>query len=260
MLGTKIKAFSQKSLTLMNINFKHVLKHYKEPTMESNKNSARIAGLLIILGIVAGILSIVPAVEGEAYLQEVAAQQNQVLTGAVFQFLLVPIYIGFALLLYPLFKKRYPSFSIGLVGFRMISGAFQLVGMMMLPVFIYLSQQYEAEAGANIAFYETTGTMLRLFRDLTNHLGVMLATGLGNLCLYAIFLKGKYIPIWLSLWGVLGAVLIMLASFLLLFHVIEVVSIEYGFMSIPLVLQEIILAIWLMVKGLDFTSHNPAHH
>lgn len=227
--------------------------------MESNKNVSRIAGLLIILGIIAGVLSIVPAVEGEAYLQEVAANENQVLRGAVFQFLLVPIYIGFALLLYPLFKKSNPSFSIGFVGFRMISGAFQLVGMMLLPIFIYLSQQYQAEAGSNLVFYETTGTMLRLFRDLTNHLGVMLATGLGNLCLYAIFLKGKQIPIWLSLWGVIGNLLIMLASFLLLFHVIEVVSIEYGMMSIPLVLQELVLAIWLMVKGLDFTSHNPVH-
>ena len=216
-----------------------------------NKQISRIAGVLIILGIIIGILSVVPSVEGENYLKEVYPNKSQVLTGALFQFFLAPIYIGFSLVLYQILRDFNKSLSIGFVGFRLIAGTFQLIGMVLLPMFILLSQKYLSDTSSNLMFYETTGEMLKLFRDLTNHLGVMLATGLGNLILYYIFFKGKYIPVWLSLWGIVGNALIIVAGFLLLFQFVEVVSTEYGAMTIPLVIQEIVLAIWLIVKGLN---------
>jgi len=218
--------------------------------MSSNKKIYRIAGILIILGIIAGILSIVPSVESVNFLEEVYPNRNQVLTGAIFQFFLVPIYIGFSLILYQVLSNYNKTFAIGFVGFRIMAGVFQLIGIILLPICILLSQKYLAQTTSDLVFYETAGEMLQLFRDLTNHLGVILATGLGNLLLYYIFYKGKHIPVWLSLWGIIGNTLIMLASFLILFQLIEVVSTEYGIMTIPLVLQEVVLAIWLIVKGL----------
>ncbi|MEM7375532.1 MAG: DUF4386 domain-containing protein [Bacteroidota bacterium] len=219
--------------------------------MKVNNRAARIAGILIILGIIAGIFSIVPSVEGENYLKDVYPNKHQVLTAAVFQFLLVPIYIGFSLVLYQVLRAFHQSLAIGFVGFRIIAGVFQLLGVILLPMFILLSQQYLSETSSNPMVYETFGDMLRLFRDLANHLGVMLATGVGNLLLYYAFWKGKHIPGWLSIWGIIGNVLLIGGSFLLLFQLIEVVSTEYGMITIPLVLQEVVLAIWLIVKGLN---------
>ena len=218
--------------------------------MNSNRKISSVAGVLIILGIIAGILSIVPSVESENFLEEVYPNRNQVLIGAIFQFFLVPIYIGFSLILYQILSKHNKTLAIGFVGFRIMAGVFQLIGIILLPLCILLSQKYLAQTTLNIVFYETIGEMLQLFRDLINHLGVILATGLGNLLLYYILYKGKHIPIWLSLWGIVGNMLIMLASFLILFQLVEVVSTEYGIMTIPLVIQEVVLAIWLIVKGL----------
>jgi len=219
--------------------------------MYSNKQISRIAGALIIIGIITGILSIVPSVESENFLKEVSLNKNQVLTGAVFQFCLVPIYIGFSLLLYPILRQFDRTLSVGFVGFRFMAGAFQLIGIILLPIFILLSQKYSTVSPSDITIYESAGDVLRLLRDLTNHLGVILATGLGNILLYLILYKEKLVPKWLSLWGFLSNTLIMAASFLIIFQLIEVVSIEYGMMSIPLVLQEIVLAIWLIIKGLN---------
>lgn len=221
--------------------------------MDSNKRISKIAGILILLGIIVGIFSIVPSVEGENFLEEVYPNRNQVLTGAVFQFFLVPIYIGFSLVLYQALRNYNKTLSIGFVGFRIMAGVFQLLGIILLPIFILLSQKFLAQTNADLIFYETIGEMLKLFRDLTNHLGVMLATGLGNLLLYYILFKGKLIPVWLSIWGIIGNTLIMIASFLLLFELIEVVSTEYGIMTIPLVLEEVVLAIWLIIKGLNLS-------
>ena len=56
--------------------------------MNSVRRKEIVAGILIIIGMIAGILSIVPSVESPESLTEVAANQNQVLTGAFFQFML----------------------------------------------------------------------------------------------------------------------------------------------------------------------------
>jgi hypothetical protein len=218
--------------------------------MKLIKRNSKIAGVLILLGIIVGILSIIPSVEGENFLEEVYPNKLQVYTGVIFQFFLVPIYIGFSLILYPILKNYNKALAVGFVGFRMMAGTFQLIGIILLPIFIYLSQTYLDQSTSEVYFYKTIGEMLHLFRDLTNHMGVMLATGFGNLLLYYILYKGKLIPAWLSIWGIIGNTLIMLASFLILFQSIEVISIEYGVITIPLVLQEVILAIWLITKGL----------
>lgn len=219
--------------------------------MNSNTKTSKIAGILIILGIISGILSIVSSVESNDFLNEVFPNKNQVLNGAIFQFLLVPIYIGFSLVLYPILKEYNKTLSIGFIGFRIMAGVFQLFGIILLPIFILLSQKFLAQTNIDLMFYETLGEMLKLLRDLTNHLGVILATGLGNLLLYYILFKGKLIPMWLLIWGITGNILMMTASFFLLFELIEVVSLEYGIMTIPLVLQEVILAFWLIIKGLN---------
>ncbi len=216
----------------------------------THKQISRTAGILILLGIITGILSVVPAVENDQFLAVVSLNKNQVLNGAIFQFFLVPIYVGFSLLLYPIIKQYNTTLSIGFVGFRFVAATFQLIGIILLPIFVLLSQEYSIANSSQIGVYEAAGDALRLFRDLTNHLGVILATGLGNLLFYAILYREKLVPKWLSTWGILGNIMVMTASFLILFQLIEVISPEYGVMSIPLVLQEVVLAIWLLTKGL----------
>ncbi|MDW7692651.1 DUF4386 domain-containing protein [Flammeovirgaceae bacterium SG7u.111] len=215
-----------------------------------NKHISRIAGALIILGIIIGILSIVPSVESNKFLDEIYPNKDQVLTGAIFQFLLVPIYVGFSLLLHPILKQYSNTLSIGFIGFRFMAATFQIIGIILLPVFVLLSQEYSKSNPSYIAIYESAGNLLRLSRDLINHLGVILPTGLGNFLLYLVLYRENLVPRWLSLWGLLGNIVIMLASFLIVFQLIEVISTEYGIMSIPLVVQEIILAMWLLKKGL----------
>lgn len=219
--------------------------------MNSNRKTAIIAGILILIGMVAGILSIVPSVEGPDYLTEVFANQNQVLSGAFFQFTLVPIYIGFALVLYPIIRKYNKSLAIGFVSFRIIAGVFQIVGVIALPIFILLSQKFIESTASDLLYFQTFGDVLKLGRDLANHVGVMLATGLGNLILFYVLFKTKLIPRWLSSWGLIGNTLAMLASFLILFRLIDVISPHFIVLTIPLVLQEIVLAIWLIVKGFN---------
>ncbi|MDN3649842.1 DUF4386 domain-containing protein [Reinekea marina] len=215
------------------------------------------AGLLIFSGIICGIFSVVPYVEGIEYLSESAPHGTRVLIGAVFQFLLVPIYFGFALFLYPILRRYNKSLAIGFVSFRLLSCVFQIIGVILLPLFILLSSKYLSVSNPDTSTIETLGEILKLGRDLTNHMGVMLATGLGNLILFYIFIKYKLAPLWLSYWGLLGNILAMFTSFLILFDAIDVISSTFIAMTIPLVIQEIVLAIWLIKKGLNSYNSIP---
>ena len=222
--------------------------------MNSNRKTALFAGILIIMGMVAGMLSVVPSVESSKYLTEVSANQNKVLTGAFFQLTLVPIYIGFALLLYPIIRKHNESLAIGFVSFRIIAGIFQLIGVIFLPLFLLLSQEFLKSTTPDLLFFQIFGDVLKLGRDLSNHVGMMLATGLGNLILFYIFYKTKLVPRWLSSWGLIGNTLAMLASFLILFRFIDVITPHFMVLTIPLVLQELVLAIWLIFKGFNSSA------
>jgi len=48
----------------------------------------------------------------------------------------------------------------------------------------------------------------------------------------------------------------MLASILFFFNLISVVSQEFIILTIPLVLQEVVLAFWLIIKGFNSSELN----
>ncbi len=57
------------------------------------------------------------------------------------------------------------------------------------------------------------------------------------------------VPRWLSGWGLLGTILTIVASYLIMFQFIEVISQTYILLNIPMAVQEIVLGMWLIIKG-----------
>jgi len=74
---------------------------------------------------------------------------------------------------------------------------------------------------------------------------VSIVFSLGALMIYAVFYQSKLIPRWLSTWGLVGGVLYFAAALLGMF------GFEWGFLELPLALQEMVLALWLIIKGLN---------
>lgn len=217
----------------------------------SERKTARIAGVLIIIGMVAGILSIVSVIEDTDYLIKVSANENQVLIGAFFQFIMIPAYIGFALSLYPILRKYNEGLALGFVGFRIIAGMFHLIGVIILPLFLILSQEFIKAGAPDSSYFQTLGGLLRAGRDLVNHVAMILALSLGGLMFFYVLYQSKLVPRWLSGWGFVGTTLTILASLLLLFRLIDVITPIYLVLNLPLALQEMVLAVWLIVKGFN---------
>jgi len=64
---------------------------------------------------------------------------------------------------------------------------------------------------------------------------------------YSLFFRSRLVPRWLSGWGVAAAFLMMTAGVLALVSNSDVTS--YAFLILPIAVQEMVLAVWLLVKG-----------
>jgi len=80
---------------------------------------------------------------------------------------------------------------------------------------------------------------------------MILTLSVGNLMFYSLLYQTKLIPRWLSFWGLLGTLFTISTSFLIMFHIIEIITTIYVVLNLALILLEMVLAVWLIAKGFD---------
>ncbi|NBI30184.1 DUF4386 domain-containing protein [Chengkuizengella marina] len=219
--------------------------------MNSNRKAAIAFGILLIIGIVFGILSSVPALEQSDYLIKLSSIKMQVLMAAFFQFTMATVYVWIAVLLYPIIKKYNEGIALGYFGFRIIGAAFLFVGIVSLLLLLFISERFVIEGQPNPSYFQTIGELLRVGRDWMNHIGMILPWSLGGLILYFSSFRMKLIPKWLSVWGFIGSIFTLIATFLLMFNLIKIVTPSYFIMNTPLAIFELVLAVYLIIKGFN---------
>ena len=217
--------------------------------MNTNKKTARVFGVLLIAGVVFGIFSSVPALEYPDYLTQLASIKVQVLVAVFCQSAMAIVYTCIAVLLYPILKKYNETLALGYFGFRIIGATFLFVGIVSLLLLLFISQNFVAAGQPNPSHFQTTGELLRVGRDWLNHIEMILPWSLGGLISYYCFFRMKLIPLWLSVWGIVGSVLTLIATFLFMFDVIKMLTLIYFILNTPTLLFELILAIYLIFKG-----------
>lgn len=88
-------------------------------------------------------------------------------------------------------------------------------------------------------------------RDWAHGFIAILALGIGALLYYYVLYTSRLVPRWLSGWGLVGAALLVVST------VMAGLAQDFGFttvntvLNIPIGLQEMVLAVWLIVKGFD---------
>lgn len=219
--------------------------------MNSNRKAATSAGVLFIIGTVAGVLSISPIIDGPDYLIKGSANENQVITAALFQFVMAAAYVGFAVVLYPILRKYHEGLAIGFVGFRFVAGVFNIIGVISILLLLTLSREFVRAGAPESSHFQIMGSLLRAGRDLVNHVAMILAQSLGGLMFYYILYQTTLIPRWLSGWGLAATTLTISASLLVMFRLIGIITPIYIVLNLPMALLEIVLAVWLIGKGFN---------
>jgi branched-subunit amino acid transport protein AzlD len=205
--------------------------------VHSDRRTAITFGVLLILGILFGILNTVPELEYPDYLVTLSSIKTKVL-------------------LYPVIKKYDNAIALGYFGFRIIGAAFLFLGIVSLLALLFLSQSFVSAGQLNSSYFQTMGELLRAGRDWMNHIGMILPWSLGGLILFYCLFRMKLVPQWLSIWGIIGSLLTLMATFLLMFDVIKIVTPTYFIMNTPTALLELTLALYLIIKGFKPSAVN----
>jgi hypothetical protein len=211
-----------------------------------HRKSAIIVGVLFIIGDIAGVLSLLVTrglLDGPDALTKIAASQDQLVLGA-----LLVLVMGLALamvpvVMFPVFKKYNEVLALGTVVFR---GALEAVAYMATAgtwlLLVELSREHAEAAAPGAPHFQTLSTLLA--GSTTAYL-TSIAFSLGSLMFYALFYQSRLIPRWLSVWGLVGAALYLASPLLDMFgH-------GFGILMAPLAVAEIVLAVWLIAKGLN---------
>ncbi|MHA2104102.1 MAG: DUF4386 domain-containing protein [Candidatus Hodarchaeales archaeon] len=224
--------------------------------MNSEILSARIVGVLFITATVAAIISgafILPIIGASDYLTEVSANEIQVALGAIFYFIMAAAGAGIVIPMYPILKKYNEGMALGAVGFRIIEGTIFMVGVMCVLALVPLSQEY-VQSGASIdSYFQTVGELL-LTGYTIDHAVVpgVFAFSIGALMYYYIFYQTKLVPRWLSVWGLIGITLGIVNGLFDIFGGIdEMISM---LLDLPIFVNEMVLAVWLIVKGFNTST------
>ena len=221
--------------------------------MNTHKKNAIIAGILFIIATAAALLStpFLAPVNASNYLTAVAAQGNQVTAGALLAFIAAAASAGIAISLYPVLRKYHEGLALGAVGFRLVEGVFYIVGVIGLLLLLTLSREFVQTGAPDLPYYQTLGALVLAGYHWSGNVGSLLAFCLGALMYYYVFYQSKLVPRWLAGWGIIGAAMCMVAGLLVMFRVIGPMSAPQVILALPIAVQEMVLAVWLIVKGFN---------
>ena len=226
--------------------------------MDTNRKTAIIVGVLFIIGTVAGILSVVftgSILNAPDYLMKVSANENKIIIGALFVLIMGFVLAMVPVIMFPIFKKHNEVLAIGYVVFR---GALETITAITAAIswllLLSLSQEYVKAVSPDTSYFQIFGTLLQRVAELP--MGVFVF-GLGALIFYCLLYQSKLIPRWLSVWGIIAIILSLITGFLILFGLQSDFSTSNFVMNFPIFLQEMVMAVWLIVKGFNPSAIAP---
>ncbi len=178
--------------------------------MNKNRRTAIIVGVLILV----------------AYSVLVSGNPEAKTLGMVAEVISGLAVITIAVLMYPLFKPYNKKASFGYIVFRCIEG-----GLLVVTGILF--------------FLSDNPRLLEIYSGIHAVHGYIFA--LAALIFYSLLYQSKFIPLWLSAWGGIAAILLILVLLL------EATGIISGLviLKLPIVLNELVLGIWLIVKGFN---------
>jgi hypothetical protein len=194
------------------------------------RKSAIIVGALYIIGDLAGILSV--------------AVSSSTLE-ALFLLIMALALAMIPVVVFPILKKFNETLAVGYVVFRGGLETFTYIAnVISLLLLVSLSQlNVQAEFNSQAVSSLLQGSEISLVTAIIFPLGALM--------FYYLLYKSKLVPKWISVWGLATIPLYLATPLLVMFGIIASSSSGEAVLRLPLGLQEIALALWLIVKGFN---------
>ncbi len=220
----------------------------------TDRKTAAVVGVLFILGTVPALLSLplgLNTVMAPDRLTAMTTNEGQMIIFTAIKFIMGMACAGIGLALYPILKKYHEGLAFGAAGFRVIEGTVDVVGALLYFLLLALSQEF-VKAGAPASSYFQTADVLiytgiNWFRDVA----MVLPFGIGALMYDVVFYQFRLVPRWITVWGLVGITLTIISALLVMFNLIPSAGTIQILLLLPILPQEMVLAVWLIAKGIN---------
>ena len=223
--------------------------------MDFNRKRGVIAGILFLTAMVSSLFGggILESVLGiPDFLSKVSANTGLITAGVILEILNAVSVIGIAVTVFPVIKPHNETLALGYVGFRIIESILCILGAVIPLLMLSLSTEY-LKTSTSDTNYIALGGLLLTVRLTLAEIFIPLFFGLGALIFYYLLYEMKLIPGFISVWGFIAAVLVLI---LIVSNGETVINLIF---VLPIILNEIFLGIWLIVRGfgeLPFSSES----
>jgi Domain of unknown function (DUF4386) len=214
--------------------------------VKAHRTTAAIVGVLYIIGTVAGVLSMIVTagiLDGSDHLARLASHENQARWGA-----LLTLVMGVALamvpaMMFPVLRRQNEALAVGYVIFRGALETATYLGVAMCWLLLVVDGRQYADAATEAAprFASLATLVVKGMDPLIAIQGIVFS--LGALMFYSLLYRARILPRWISGWGLLAVVAYLIAGVIALFGPSLVI------LLMPLAVQEMVMAVWLITKG-----------
>ena len=219
----------------------------------TDRKTAAVVGVLFIIGTVTGLLMVpfIGILNAPDHLTTIAQKEGRIIIVTLLKFSMGIACAGIGLALYPILRKYNEGLAIGAAGFRIIEGVIDVVGALGYVALLALSQEFIKAGAPQSSFFQTADVLINTSAAWLRDVAMLLTWCIGALMYYAVFYQYKLVPRWLSVWGLVGITLTSISCLLVLFHLIPPAGTIQVILSLPILVQEMVLAIWLIAKGVN---------
>ena len=217
--------------------------------MAPDRRAALTAGVLFIVATAATLLSSAvehPVLTGTGYLTRIAENTGRVSAGGLLELVAAGASAGIAIALYPVLRKRSQGLALGAVIFRALEAVMYTVGAVITLSLPTVARQYAQATALSHGGIRAIGDALTGVREDAILAGVF-AFILGALMYYYVLYRSRLVPRWLSGWGIAAGFPMLIACLLAAFSHTPVTS--YTILILPIAVQEMVLAAWLIFRG-----------
>ena len=221
----------------------------KPATTDSMRKSALVVGVLFILTFITsigGVIAYGPVLSDVNYITSAGAD-TRVFLGAFLELFLIITNIGCAVVLFPILKRNGEGLALAYVAARIMECTFILIGILSLLAIVTLRQTATTADASSLV---TIGKALHSIHDWTFLLGPGFADGIGTgLILGYLMYRSGLVSRRMALFGVIGGPLLAASGLAVLMGVIPQGSPVQSVMTIPEIIWELFLGLWLTFKG-----------
>jgi hypothetical protein len=220
-----------------------------------DRRTARIVGVLFLVALVPYLIGGAlygPSLESANFLEQAYPERQGVAAGLLIEFLAVLAIPLIGAFLYPVLRRVHEALALAYALLRLAEALLLMTVEAKLWSLIGLSDDHLNVPGAESGQLQALGDANRYEADQLFLLYIVVFA-VAALIFYGLLIRSRLLPRWLSTWGFASAGWMLVGTLLITVDALPGASeaaLEAVFV-LPLPLNEVALASWLIIKGFD---------